>query len=169
MGRIQGHSLISYQQSSWWTLLYLYWLLGCCQWPSSLVCTLKTTDWQIKNTRLLWRCELWKQTTAADPTTWVSHIDIYGRSRSDETNWSQAADRALHCLYCHYCCLCPSLYWTWPTPIRVEESMFLMQRLPLHVRPGLLTKGDAFVSQRIRPRCMSVAPTHSWHFEYIGL
>ena len=46
VGRIQGHSLISYQQSSWWPLLfYLHRLLGCCQQPSSLVCTLKTTDW----------------------------------------------------------------------------------------------------------------------------
>lgn len=52
---------------------------------------------------------------------------------------------------------------------KVEEPMFLMQRLPLHVRLGLLTKGDAFISQGVRIHCVSVVPTHSWQFDYIGL
>lgn len=52
---------------------------------------------------------------------------------------------------------------------KVEESMFLMQRLPLHVRLGRLTEGDTFISQGVQIHCVSVVPTNSWQFDYIGL
>lgn len=173
VGRIQGHSPISYQQSSWWTLLfYLYWLLGCCQQPSSLVCTLKTTDWQIKYT-LLWGCELWKQTTAADPTTWVSHAGISGRGHPDEPDGRQVlTERCTAFTATIAACVRHGLdmIHTHHHKLgKVEESMFLMQRLPLHVRLGLLTKSDTFISQGVRIHCVSVVPTHSWQFDYIGL
>lgn len=61
VGRIQGHSLYLCPIV---LLLYLCWLLGCCQWSGSSVSTWKTTDWQMENIPLLWGLELWKQITA---------------------------------------------------------------------------------------------------------